>query len=220
MNRGPKFKYIYLNGICMSEYEIITGTSVGVKASDGVVLASEKRIAYGFYLLSKSGKKLFKVTDKVGMVSSGVLADMQVISKLIRANITMHEMEAKRPASTRAVAKLLSQVLFQSRYMPFLVEVMVGGVDESGPHLIVLDAAGALIEDDFAALGTGARTAIGIIETSYRQGIGVNDARMIAINAVREASYRDAVSGDGVDLMTITKDGIREETVPIAQPAK
>ncbi len=206
----------------MSEYEIITGTSVGIKAVDGVVLASEKRVAYGFYLLSKSGKKLFKVTDNVGLVSSGVLADMQVISKLVRANISIHEMEAKRPASTRAVAKFLSQVLFQNRYMPFLVEAMVGGVDESGPpHLIVLDAAGALIEDDFASLGTGARTAIGIIETSYKQGLSVNDARMIAINAIREASYRDAVSGDGVDLMIITKEGgIREETVPIAQPAR
>lgn len=204
----------------MSEYEIITGTSVGIKAMDGVVLASEKRVAYGFYLLSKSGKKLFKVTDNVGLVSSGVLADMQVISKLVRANISIHEMESKRPASTRAVAKFLSQVLFQNRYMPFLVEAMVGGVDESGPHLIVLDAAGALIEDDFASLGTGARTAIGIIETSYKQGLSVNDARMIAINAIREASYRDAVSGDGVDLMIITKEGIREETVPIAQPAR
>ncbi len=191
----------------------MTGTTVGIKASDGVVLASEKRVSYGFYLMSKSGKKVFPITDRVGLASSGVLADIQALLKVLRVNISYLEIETKRPASVRSVAKLLSILLYQNRLLPYIAETMVGGVDEEGPRLFVLDAWGSLIEDDYAALGNGARIAIGIIETGYRPTMSVKEARELAVNAIKEAIARDPTSGDGIDILSITRNGYVEDTI-------
>lgn len=195
------------------EIQLMTGTTVGIKASDGVVLASEKRVSYGFYLMSKSGKKVFPITDRVGLASSGVLADIQALLKVLRVNISYLEIETKRPASVRSVAKLLSILLYQNRLLPYIAETMVGGVDEEGPRLFVLDAWGSLIEDDYAALGNGARIAIGIIETGYRPTMSVKEARELAVNAIKEAIARDPTSGDGIDILSITRNGYVEDTI-------
>lgn len=198
-----------------NEIELMTGTTVGIKAKDGVVLAAEKRVSYGFYLMSKSGKKVFPITNRVGIASSGVLADIQTIVKVIRANIMTLEMETKTPASIRSVAKLLSIILFQNKYLPYIAETMVGGVDEEGPRLFILDSWGSLIEDDYAALGNGARTAIGVIETGYDSGMTVKDARELAIKAIKEAIARDPTSGDGIDILTINSNGYVEDTIKL-----
>jgi proteasome beta subunit len=193
----------------------MTGTTVGIRAKDGVVLAAEKRVSYGFYLMSKSGKKVYPITNRIGIASSGVLADIQTIAKVVRANITNLEIETKTPVSVRAAAKLLSIILFQNKYLPYIAETMVGGVDEEGPRLFILDSWGSLIEDNYAALGNGARTAIGIIETGYSSEITVKEAKELAIKAIKEAIARDPTSGDGIDMLTITSNGYVEDSIKL-----
>ncbi|MFP3157913.1 MAG: archaeal proteasome endopeptidase complex subunit beta [Caldivirga sp.] len=197
------------------QIELMTGTTVGIRAKDGVVLAAEKRVSYGFYLMSKSGKKVYPITNRIGIASSGVLADIQTIAKVVRANITNLEIETKTPVSVRAAAKLLSIILFQNKYLPYIAETMVGGVDEEGPRLFILDSWGSLIEDDYAALGNGARTAIGIIETGYSSEITVKEAKELAIKAIKEAIARDPTSGDGIDMLTITSNGYVEDSIKL-----
>jgi len=197
------------------QIELMTGTTVGIRARDGVVLAAEKRVSYGFYLMSKSGKKVYPITNRIGIASSGILADIQTIAKVIRANIANLEIETKTPVSVRAAAKLLSIILFQNKYMPYIAETMVGGIDEEGPRLFILDSWGSLIEDDYAALGNGARTAIGIIETGYSSEITVKEAKELAIKAIKEAIARDPTSGDGIDALTIASNGYVEDSIKL-----
>jgi proteasome beta subunit len=99
--------------------------------------------------------------------------------------------------------------------MPYIAETMVGGVDEEGPRLFILDSWGSLIEDDYAALGNGARTAIGIIETGYSSEITVKEAKELAIKAIKEAIARDPTSGDGIDMLTITSNGYVEDSIKL-----
>ena len=46
-------------------------TTIGVVCRDGVILASEKRVAYGYLVVSKGGKKVFKITDQLGAACAG-----------------------------------------------------------------------------------------------------------------------------------------------------
>jgi len=197
----------------MEIYELLSGTAVGIRAQDGVVLASERRVAYGFYLLSRSGKKVFKINDNIGIAAAGILADMQTVAKIVRADMNLYYLRTKKIPSVRSVAKLLSILLFERRLLPYICEVAVGGIDEEGPHLYVLDPAGSLIEDDYTALGTGAKIAIGILESEYRKDMSVKDARELAIKAIKQAISRDPVSGDGCDILIISKEGSKEDTI-------
>ncbi len=102
------------------EFEFTGATIVGMIYSDGVILAGEKRVAIGNFLLSKAGKKVFKVLDNIGIASAGILADMQAISKILAADIRLYELENKRQASVKTAAKLLANILYSRKYFPFL----------------------------------------------------------------------------------------------------
>ncbi|MEM2214323.1 MAG: archaeal proteasome endopeptidase complex subunit beta [Candidatus Nezhaarchaeales archaeon] len=195
----------------MSTYWAIGATTVGVKVDSGVVLSSEKRVSYGFTVTSKSAKKIFKITDYLGIACAGLIGDMQAIARSLRAEVRLYELDLNRRMPIRAAAKLLANILFSQRYMPLMSETLVGGMDDTGAHLYVLDAIGSLIEDDYAALGSGATIAIGILEANYRKDMTIDEAKNLAARAVRAAIERDALSGDGIDLLVITKEGVEEK---------
>ena len=195
---------------------MVGATAVGIACKDGVVLASEKRIAYGYTVLSKVGKKVFKITDHLGIACAGLVSDMQVIARSLMAEANLYELDYKRPMSVRSLAKLLSMILYGQKLVPYFTETIVGGVDPSGPHLFVLDPLGSLIEDKYASVGTGATLAISIIESNYSPDMTIDEGRKLAVSAMKAAIARDAISGDGIDLLIITKDGAVEEFVPVS----
>lgn len=188
-------------------------TTVGIVCSDGVVLASEKRVSYGNFVLSKSGKKVFKISSHIGVACAGLVSDMQILAREVSIYTNLFKMEVKRPMSVKAAAKVLSNLLFSSRLFPLITETIVGGVDDEGPALYVLDVLGSTIPDKYAAVGSGAEIAIGVLEESYKDGMSVEEGRELAIKAIKSAISRDARSGDGIDLLIITKNGVREESI-------
>jgi|YelNatPaOPRAMG01_1025707.scaffolds.fasta_scaffold00452_34 proteasome beta subunit len=195
-------------------YQWVPGaTTVGVVCADGVVLASEKRVSYGNFVLSKGGKKVFKITDYIGVACAGLVSDMQLLARDVEANASLFNMDVGRRISVRAAAKLMSNILFSRRMMPLITQTIVGGVDDEGPSLYVLDVLGSLIPDKYAAVGSGTEIAMGILEEGYREGIKVRDARELVTKAIKSAISRDSMSGDGIDFLIITKEGLREETM-------
>jgi proteasome beta subunit len=195
-----------------SPYYMPGATVVGITFKDGVVLAAEKRFAYGTFVVSRTGKKVFKITDYVGAAVAGLVADMQVLVREIAAYIKIREMELGRPLPPNSVAKLMSVVLFERRFAPLITQVIVGGVD-SEPAIYVLDPLGSLIPDRYATVGTGAEIAIGVIESAYRPDMSGEEAKELAIQAIKAAIQRDTASGDGVDLLIIDRNGMVEESV-------
>ena len=187
-------------------------TSVGIRTKDGVVLASERRVSYGGFVMSKAGRKVFLIKDRYGMALAGLFADIETLVRLMRVQIHQYEIENGRRLSVKSAARLLSVILYQYKYMPFLSEIVFGGIDEEGSHLLVMDSLGSLIEDKYAAIGSGAPIAIGIIESKYRDELSINDAEKIAVDAIKAAISRDATSGDGIDTVVITESGASERS--------
>lgn len=200
----------------MSYERIGTGaTAVGIKTKDGVVLAAEKRVSYGGFVMSRGGKKVFTIKDRFGLAFAGLFSDIQTLSRTMNILIHSYELENNRPISVYSAARLLSIILYQNKWLPFISEVIFGGLDETGTHLYVMDMLGSLIEDVYAAIGSGAPIAIGIIESRYRDNISLEEATQIATEAVSAAIKRDALSGDGVDLVVIKPERVVEKFVSI-----
>ena len=189
-------------------------TAVGVTFDDGVVFASEKRIAFGNFLVSKSTKKTFEITPKVGATCAGLVADMQILSLQIAALAKIRKMELKREVPPNSVAKMMSNMMYERRYFPLLTQVIVGGVVDK-PILYTLDPLGSVLPDEYAAVGTGAEMALGVLDPQFKQNMSEDEAVDLAKKAVRSASMRDSASGDGLDIMIITKDGIKESSEKI-----
>ncbi|MEM2094373.1 MAG: archaeal proteasome endopeptidase complex subunit beta [Candidatus Bathyarchaeia archaeon] len=198
----------------MGEYLFPGATTLGIACRDGVVLASEKRVSYGYLVVSKTGKKVFKVTDRVGAACAGLMGDMQILLRETAAYARLFELENGRPISVRSVAKSLSTILFQRRYYPYITQTIVGGVDEEGASIYILDPFGSVIPDKYATVGSGAEIAVGVLEAGYRDNLSIEEGKELAIRAMKAALARDATSGNGIDLMIISKDGLKEESLP------
>ncbi|HUT06612.1 MAG TPA: proteasome subunit beta [Nitrosopumilaceae archaeon] len=189
-------------------------TAVGITFDGGVVFASEKRIAFGNFLVSKSTKKTFEITPKVGATCAGLVADMQILTLQITALAKIRKMELKRDVPPNSVAKMMSNMMYERRYFPLLTQVIVGGVVDK-PVLYTLDPLGSVLPDEYAAVGTGAEMALGVLDPQFKANMTEDEAVDLAKKAVRSAALRDSASGDGLDIMVITKDGIKETSEKI-----
>ena len=189
-------------------------TAVGVTFDGGIVLASEKRIAFGNFLVSKSSKKTFSITSKVGATCAGLVADMQILSLQISALAKIRKMDLKRDVPPNTIAKMMSNMMYERRYFPLLTQVIVGGVVDK-PVMYTLDPLGSVLPDEYAAVGTGAEMALGVLDPQFKPNMTKEKAVDLAKRAVRSAALRDAASGDGIDMLVITKDGTEEFTQDI-----
>ena len=194
-------------------FRIPGATTIGLVFADGVILAAEKRVTYGTMIMSKTGKKVFKIADHVGAACAGLVSDMQILSREVEAHAAIFTMNAKRVMSVRAAAKVMSNVLFNRRMVPLITQTIVGGMDGDKPEIYVLDVLGSLLPDDYAAVGSGAQMATGILEQGYKENMSLKDAKELVLKSIKSAVRRDAMSGDGIDFLIITKDGVTEETV-------
>ena len=188
-------------------------TTIGLVFADGVILASEKRVTYGSMIMSKTGKKVFKIADQVGAACAGLVSDMQILTREVEAQAKLFAYDAKRPMTVNAAAKVMSNVLFNRRMIPLIIQTIVGGIDDSGPALYVLDVLGSLLPDTYAAVGSGAQMATGVLEQGYKDKMTQKDAKNLVLKAVKSAVRRDVMSGDGIDSLIITQEGIQEETL-------
>jgi proteasome beta subunit len=202
-NQAQQGQYLWVPG----------ATTVGVVSQDGIILASEKRVSYGYLIVSKGGKKVFKITDKIGAACAGLVSDMQILVREVEAYGNLSSLDLGRPISVRAAAKLMSNLLFARRLAPLITQTIVGGVDDEGASLYVLDILGSVIPDKYAVVGSGTEIAMGVIEEGYKEEITMEEAKDLVTRAIKSAISRDIMSGDGIDFLLITKDGINEESM-------
>jgi proteasome beta subunit len=111
-------------------FEFMPGaTVVGISYNNGVILAAEKRVSFGNFVVNKNIKKTFSVTDLVGAACAGMVADMQILVRQVEALSKIRRLETRRSVPPNSVAKLMSVIMFERRYFPLLTQVIVGGVD-------------------------------------------------------------------------------------------
>lgn len=190
-------------------------TAVGITYNDGVLLAAEKRVSYGNFVVNKNTKKTFDVTDHVGAACAGMVADMQVLVRQVSALSKIRKLETRRDVEPNSVAKLMSVIMFERRYFPLLTQVVVGGVTTGKPEIYTLDPLGSVLPDRYAAVGTGAEMALGVMDAEFSEDLDEEKATNLALKAIRSSIQRDSASGDGIDMLIINKNGKSENSYPV-----
>jgi proteasome beta subunit len=184
-------------------------TTIGVVCKDGVILASDTRVTMGFYVAHKHGKKIYKIDDHLAMTIAGSLADAQRTVDILMANAQLYKLNMGRPLPIGSAARLMANLLFSSRLM---TQVLVGGVDDIGPHVFSIDPLGSLTEEKCVATGSGSPIAYGILEDRFKEGVSVKEFLPIIVKAVNSAMKRDSASGDSFNVAVIDEKGYRELT--------
>ncbi len=182
-------------------------TTLGLVCKDGVVLASERRATMGTLIAHKTTKKLYKLDENIGLTTAGLVGDLQTLARYITAEVELYKLKRGVPMPVGACATLLANILSGRRMFPYWVQLVVGGVDDNGPSVYSLDMAGGSIPDTYVTTGSGSPYVYGVLEDQYKENMDIKEGVDLAIRALNAAIKRDAASGNGMDVATITKKG-------------
>ncbi|MCE4607474.1 MAG: archaeal proteasome endopeptidase complex subunit beta [Caldisphaeraceae archaeon] len=191
-------------------------TTVGFIINNAVILAADKRATAGTLIASRSVKKIVRITDYAAVTIAGLVADAQMLADSIREEARYYEISNNKRMTVKSMATLLANVLFSTKYYPYLVQLIVGGYD-SRPRLYSLDYFGSITEEKMTSTGSGSPVALGVLEREYVQDMEIEKAIDLAAKAVKVAILRDSATGDGVDVIAITQNNIIERFIPLRQ---
>ena len=194
-----------------------SGTSlVGIVCKDGVVMAGDKRsTAGGQIVMNKNSDKIIPINEYLITSGTGVASDIDMLQKLAKAQLRIKELRDKKRPTVKEAANLIAAINYRNIRQPamiqFIAGLMVGGLNENGKtELYSVEPAGSVmkVEDYDANFSSGMPYILGLLERSYKKDLTVSEAVILAIEAIKSASERDTASGHGIDVFTITKDGI------------
>ncbi|MCK4444762.1 MAG: archaeal proteasome endopeptidase complex subunit beta [Thermoplasmata archaeon] len=185
-------------------------TTLGIVCKDGVVLASERRATMGTLIAHKRTKKLYKLDENIGLTTAGLVGDLQTLARYIKAEVELYKLKRGTPMPVRSCATLLANILSGRRMFPYWVQLVVGGVDSTGPSVYSLDMAGGSIPDEYVTTGSGSPYVYGVLEDQFKTNLDLKEGVDLAIRALNAAIKRDAASGNGIDVATITKKGFTQ----------
>jgi proteasome beta subunit len=160
----------------------------------------------GYFVAHKQGKKIYQIDDHIAMTISGSVADAQRVVEVLKVNAKLYKLNNDRPIPIQAASRLVANLLFSARLAPLIAQIIVGGVDSTGPHVFALDPFGSLVEEKCVATGSGSPIAYGVLEDKYKEGAKIKDVLSVVLRAVDSAMKRDIASGDSFDIAIITKD--------------
>ncbi len=191
-------------------------TTVGLVCTDGIVLAADKRVTLGGMVVGhKKFDKVYKITDNIALTVAGSVSEVQLIIKLLQAELKLKNIRTSTPPTVNEAVNLLSAIVYQNirKFSPIIAITgfVLGGVDEGGFHLYDVGIDGSLLKhEDYYADGSGFMMALGVFETLYKKDLRVNEGISLAVKAINAAIQRDTGSGEGVDVWTITKAGVQK----------
>ncbi|MEE9563808.1 MAG: archaeal proteasome endopeptidase complex subunit beta [Nitrosopumilaceae archaeon] len=192
------------------EEKILHGTTtVGIKAKDGVVLCADMRASAGYFIANNNTMKIQKIDEHAGMTMAGGVADAQNITDILRYHANLHRIQKQEPIPIKSLTRLTSLIFHQNRGYPFMADILVGGYDNAGPALFNIDMFGSVEEKTYVTTGSGSPVAYGLLEEEYRDDLTVEEAKAIALRAVKAAITRNIGTGDGINVSIIDKDGFR-----------
>lgn len=188
-------------------------TTVAVVCKDGIVLAADRRATTGFVAFKKA-KKVVPINNFMAVTTAGDVSEIQLVVKLIKAEAKLKDLQTNRSSNALEVANLLSSLVYSNfrKFSPFpaVSAFMFGAYDSEGAHLFEIGPDGSLFPvDDYASDGSGSVFALGVLESSYKKNMNLEEGIKLAVKAVNTALQRDIYSGNGIDVFTITDKGVK-----------
>jgi len=193
-------------------------TIIGIVCKDGVVMASDRRATAGNLIAMKNAKKAVQINDYLVIAGTGNMSDIEMQKKVAAAQLKLKELKSKKRPSVKESANLIGMMTYQNirqpAMIPSIVGTIVGGVNEDGTaELYTIEPSGTAVqvEDYDANFGSGMPFVLGLLERQYKKDLTVKEGVDLAIEALKSSTQRDAGSGNGIDVFTLTKKGIKHE---------
>jgi proteasome beta subunit len=185
-------------------------TTLGMVCKNGVVVATEQRATMGTLIAHKTTKKLYKIDNHLALATAGLVGDLQSLARYLSAEANLYRLKRDAPMPVNSAATLMSNIMNQRKFMPYYVQLVLGGYDADGGHVYALDAAGGSIPDKYTSAGSGSPYVFGVLEDHYKENMSKEEGVDLAIRAISSAISRDSASGGMISVAYISEAGFEE----------
>ncbi len=190
-------------------------TIIGIVCKNGIVMASDRRATAGNLIISKNTQKTVRVNDYLVVSGTGMASDIEMQKKILSAELRLKQLRAKKKPTVKEAANLTAMLSYrgirQFSAIPAIVGTLIGGVNEDGTtELYSIEPAGSVskVEEFDANFGSGMPFVLGLLERQYKKDLPVKEGVELAIEALKSSTQRDVGSGNGIDVFSITKEGV------------
>ena len=203
-----------------------TGTTVlGIVCNEGIVMAADRQVTAGNLVMNKNFPKVGKINDYLVVSWTGGAADAVRSSKLIAAELKLKELKTRSRPTVKQAANLTGAITYanirQPSMIPNIVGTLIAGFNEDGTtELYTIEPAGGAykVEDYDANFGSGMPYVLGLLERTYKKDLTIEEGVELAKEALKSSTQRDVGSGYGIDVFTITKEGIKKVVDQTIEP--
>ncbi|MBN1502722.1 proteasome subunit beta [Candidatus Woesearchaeota archaeon] len=190
-------------------------TTVGIIAKDCIVLAADKRSTAGNFIADRKVDKIIQVNDFMALTTAGLVSDIQLVVKIIKAELALKEVRTAKQSKVKEAANLAAGLVYSNirklSMIPGVIHFLFAGYDNSGIHLYDIYPDGAITEiEEFVSSGSGSPMAYGVFESLYKKNLTQDQAVELALKAINSAIRRDSASGEGIDVVIVDGKGVRK----------
>ena len=196
-----------------------TGTTlIGIVCKDGVVMAADRQSTGGqLFVLDKNATKVYPINDYLVISGCGMASDTHRVPKILSAELKLKELRSKSRPTVKQAASLLSNLNYSGIRQPSMIPQQAGfliaGFNEDGStglFNVMPDGATIDVKDYDASVGSGMPYVLGLLERQYKKDLSIKEGVELAKEALKSSTQRDTGSGYGIDIFTITKEGIKK----------
>ncbi|ALC49471.1 Pros26 [Drosophila busckii] len=208
-------------------YEYNGGTVTGIAGEDFVVIACDTRFSNEETVLLTEHSKLFQLLPMAVLGSTGCWADVLGFMGLVKERIQLYEQKHNKPMTTEALANMMMIAMYAKRFYPYLVLNILAGLDANGKGMLyTYDPVGFFETVPYTAAGVAGQMLMPILDNQVafentnippeqQPELTIKRAVSITKDAFRTASERDIFTGDWVQILIITKQGIEEDSMEL-----
>ncbi|EPQ59284.1 proteasome-domain-containing protein [Gloeophyllum trabeum ATCC 11539] len=165
-------------------------TSLGIKASNGIVIATEKKTS-SILIDDSMLDKVCVICPNIGIVYSGMGPDFRVLVAKARKSAQAYwKLYGEYPPTrvlTQEIATVMQQATHSGGVRPYGVSLLVAGWDiNRGPSLYQVDPSGSYWAWKASAIGKNMVNAKTFLEKRYNDDISLEDAIHTALLTLKE----------------------------------
>ncbi|RJQ16912.1 proteasome subunit beta [Candidatus Woesearchaeota archaeon] len=197
-------------------------TTLGIVCKDAILFAADRRATAGNFIANKNISKIMQINEHMALTVAGTVSDVQLMVKYLKAELKLKSVRTGRNNTVKEAANLLAGMVYNNirkfSAIPGISHFLFGGYDNTGCQLYEIYPDGSITKiEDFVSSGSGSVMVYGVLETSYKPDMNGKEAEELALRSMKGALLRDSASGNGVDIITISKAGVKqtyEKTIP------
>jgi 20S proteasome subunit beta 6 len=210
----------------------VSRTVVAIAGEEYVVVAGDTRKSSSLSILTRGASKVARISDSAVFAASGFDGDLQQLQKILKSSAIRYRQRHGRQMGASALAQMLSNTLYFKRFFPYYAFCLVAGIDGDGRGCVyTFDAIGSKERTGYHAAGSGDALIKPVLDNQLQtpspllhppQPSTTTLSREDAVDVVKDvfagAGERDIFTGDGVELLMLSRDGsASREVMPLKQ---